>query len=598
MADTPPPLSTRQVWARACVRIAVIAAVFSLGLGGLLVVNTYHLRRGPENGKVRLVEARELLPLKTALREDPQNESLKQQIRQLDRQLRLEYFRREQLAARGRWLLLAGTAVFLAAMQLARHLRRPLLAPPRLSPRPADPVRTASLVARAATATTLALAGLTMAFFWGTTRQWQTNLTQTPATSPTVAGDTSSNDPAWFPGTAEVAANWPYFRGPAGAGITTLPNMPESWDGPSGKHVLWKSAVDLPGANSPIIWGQRVFLTGATAKHRELYCFDALTGAQLWKAPVGTPQSDRAEPPEVSEDTGFAAPTAATDGRRVFASFANGDIAGFTTEGKRLWARNLGTPENTYGHATSLTMWRNRVIVVFDQADAEAGKSKIMALDAATGNPVWSTPRPVANSWVSPILINHQGREQIITSADPWVIAYDPSTGKELWKANCMRGDVATSPTYANGLVYVACDQTCVAAIHPDGSGDVTEQKIAWKNEDSGLPDMCSMLCDGPRVYTLVFGVLHAFDALTGEHLWEYETEAKFQSSPALANGHLYLLTNEGVMIIGEASKDGFRKTASAELGEGAEASPVFAPGRIYLRGKKHLFCIGTKDGK
>ncbi len=179
-----------------------------------------------------------------------------------------------------------------------------------------------------------------------------------------------------------------------------------------------------------------------------------------------TPQSERAEPPEVMEDTGFAAPTAATDGRRVFAIFANGDIAGFTVDGKRLWARSLGTPENMYGHATSLTMWRNRVIVVFDQADAKAGKSKIMALDATTGEPVWSTPSAVANSWVSPIVIKHQGREQIITSADPWVIAYDPATGKELWQAKCMRGDVAPSPVYANDLVYVACDQTCIAA-HP-----------------------------------------------------------------------------------------------------------------------------------
>ena len=177
------------------------------------------------------------------------------------------------------------------------------------------------------------------------------------------------------------------------------------------------------------------------------------------------------------------------------------------------------------------------------------------------------------------------------------MIAYDPATGKESWKAKCMRGDVATSPTYANNLVYVACDQTCVAAIHPDGSGDVTETKIAWKYEDGGLPDMCSLLCDGPRVYSLIFGIFHGFDALTGEHLWEFDTKAKFQASPAMANGHIYLLTTAGVMIIGEGGKDGFKETSRATLGEATGASPAFAPGRIYLRGKKHLFCIGSKDG-
>ena len=346
----------------------------------------------------------------------------------------------------------------------------------------------------------------------------------------------------------------------------------------------------MPGENSPVVWGGQVFLTGANAKRREVCCFDGGSGALLWKEPVSTPNSMRAEPPEVMEDTGFAASTCATDGRRVFAIFANGDIAGFTATGQRLWARSLGTPENTYGHAASLTLWQNRVIVVFDQGDTKAGKSQIMALDATTGVPVWTTPRPVANSWVSPIIIKHQGREQIITAADPLVIAYEPATGKVLWQAKCLRGDVATSPTYANNLVYVACDQTCIAAINPDGSGDVTESKIVWRQEDAGLPDMCSLLCDGPRVYTLVFGVLHAFDALTGEHLWEHDTKAKFQASPTLINGRLSLLTTDGVMISGVADNAGFKETGRAAVGEACGASPAFAPGRIYLRSKKHLF--------
>lgn len=594
-----PEPSSKQIWARTCSRIALIAGVFSLVLGGLLIVNTLRLYRGPGSGKVRLVEARELAPLKTALRENPKNEALKQQIRQLDQQLRHEYFRREKLAGRGGWFLLAGAAVFLAALKLAGHLRRPPVPIPNISVRPADPQRTAALAAKAVTATTLALAGLTLGMFHDTGRQWQADPTAAPgAPAAAPAAGAAASDPAWFPSAAEVAANWPYFRGPNGSGITTLPKLPEAWDGAAGTNILWQTEIGLPGENSPVVWGNRVFLTGATAKRREVYCFDATNGALMWKEPVNTPQGDRTEAPEVMEDTGFAAPTAATDGRRVFASFANGDIAGFSAEGKRLWALNLGTPENTYGHATSLTLWRNRVIVVFDQAEAKSGKSKILALDAATGKQVWSTPRPVANSWVSPIVIEHQGREQVITAADPLVIAYDPATGKELWQAKCMKGDVAASPVFANNLVYVGSDQTCIAAIKPDGSGNVTDSHIAWKQEDSGLPDMCSMLCDGPRVYTLVFGILYAFDALTGKLLWEHDTKTTFQASPCIFNGRIHLLTTKGVMISGEAGQDGFKETGRAALGEGTGASPAFAPGRIYLRGKKHLFCIGTKDGK
>lgn len=594
--------SPRQLWARASMRTAQIAGVFSLALAILLVVNSYQLYRGPGHGKVRLVEARELLPLKTALRENPRDETLKQQIRQLDQQLRHEYFRRERLATRGGWVLLGGAGVFLAALKLARHLRRPRIPVPNISPRPADPTLAAARAARSVAGTALALAGLTTVVVWNAGRQWRSDLAPLAGPgSPAAANGapaTAAMDPAWFPSDAEIAANWPYFRGPAGAGITSLSGLPATWDGPTGKNVLWKSETGLPGANSPVVWGRHVFLTGATTKRREVSCYDSASGALLWKEPVSTPQGERAEAPEVTEDTGFAAPTAATDGRRVFAIFANGDIAGFTAEGKRLWARNLGTPENTYGHASSLTLWHNRVIVVYDQADAKAGKSKILALDSATGEPVWTTPRPVANSWVSPIVIKHQGREQIITSADPWVIAYDPATGKALWQAKCMRGDVAPSPSYANNLVYAACDQTCIAAIKPDGTGDVTDSHIAWQQEDAGLPDMSSLLCDGPHVYTLVFGVLHAFDALTGDHLWQSDTKAKFQASPALVNGRILLLSTKGTAIFGEFATDGFKETGRAELGEAAAASPAFAPGRIYLRGKKHLFCIGTKDGK
>lgn len=594
-----PVSPSREVWARACSRVALIAGILSLVLGALMVVNTIRLHRGPGNGKVRLVEARELAPLKTALREDPKNESIKKQIRQLDQQLRQDYFRREKLAGRGAWILLGSAVVFLAALKLASHLRRPPVPLPNLSLRPADPVLGAALAAKAVTGTALGLAGLTLALVWDASGQWQGVLTKTTTAGSPATGAATANDPNWYPSAEEIAKNWPYFRGPDGSGIVTMPNLPDTWDGASGKNILWQTEIGLPGENSPVVWGKRIYLTGATAKNREVYCFDADTGAQLWKAAVGTPQGERAEPPEVMEDTGFAASTAATDGRRVFAIFANGDVAGISADGKRLWARSLGVPENAYGHATSLTLWHNRVIVVYDQADAKAGKSKIMALDAATGEPVWSTPRAVANSWVSPIIIKHEGREQIITSADPLVIAYDPATGNELWKAKCMRGDVATSPVYANGLVYVGCDQTCVAGIKPDGSGDVTTSKIAWKQEDEGLPDLCSLSCDGPRVYSLVFGVLHAMDALTGEHLWQQENgKLKFQASPSLVNGRIYLLATNGVMLMGEAGKDGFKETGRAELGEGTGASPAFAAGRIYLRGKKHLFCIGTKDGK
>ena len=586
--------SSRQILAQACGRVAWISGAFSFFLGAMLIVNSYQLHHGLGNGKMRLVESREIQPLKAALRNDPKNDGLKQQIRTLDQQLRHDYFRRELMADRGSWLLLGSATLFIISLQGAMRLRRPALDIPVISARPEDPVRTAALAAKAVTGTSLGLAGLAIALFWSSTSHWQDDPTSPHSPTP----QTSSISPAEkFPSNKEIANNWPYFRGPAGAGNTTLTNLPATWDGATGKNILWKTEIGLPGHNSPVVWGNRVFLTGATAKRREVYCLDTATGSLVWKEPVSTPQNERAQPPEVGEETGFAAPTAATDGRHVCAIFANGDIASFTTEGKLLWAHNLGTVESMYGYASSLTMWQNLIIVVLDQGDASAAKSKIMAMDVVTGETVWSTSRPVPNSWASPIVITRNGSDQIITSADPWVISYDPATGKELWKAQCMRGDVATSPTFANDLVYVGCDQSCVAAIKADGSGDVTESKIAWKNEDTGLPDLCSLLCDGPQVYTLAHGVLYAFDAQTGQSLWSKKTDGEFQASPACVNGKIHLLTTEGVTIIGEATREGFKETGRATLGEKAGASPAFAPGRIYLRGKRHLFCIGIKDG-
>ena len=156
------------------------------------------------------------------------------------------------------------------------------------------------------------------------------------------------------PSDAEIAKAWPRFRGPGGLGISAYTNVPDAWDAASGKGIVWKTPVPLPGNNSPVVWGKRVFLSGADKHRREVYCFDADSGKLVWRQNVpGTPQST-AKPPEVTDDTGYAAPTTATDGRRVFAIFANGDLAAFDVSGKPAWAKSLGIPENSYGHASSL----------------------------------------------------------------------------------------------------------------------------------------------------------------------------------------------------------------------------------------------------
>jgi outer membrane protein assembly factor BamB len=294
------------------------------------------------------------------------------------------------------------------------------------------------------------------------------------------------------------------------------------------------------------------------------------------------------------EDTGFAAPTPVTDGERVYAIFANGDVVCLDFDGNRVWTRNLGIPDNVYGYASSLAMYRNLLLVLFDQGGADDDLSQLMALDAPSGQTEWQTRRPIPNSWASPIVIHSGQREELITCGNPWVIAYEPVTGKELWRAKCLGGDVAPSPIFASGLVFVANEYACVAAIRVGGEGDVTETHVAWTAED-GLPSICSPLSNGELVFLLASnGVLTCYDTQDGNKVWEQDLEVSFKASPSLVEDKIYLMSEEGVMFIVAAAR-GYRELGRAELGERANTSPAFMDGRIYIRGKKNLYCIGKQ---
>ncbi len=334
-------------------------------------------------------------------------------------------------------------------------------------------------------------------------------------------------------------------------------------------------------------------MTGATDKQRQVYCFDA-TGKLLWQSDMPATPAAAAKPPEVMGDTGFASSTPATDGQRVYAMFAIGDVAAFDFSGKMVWSRSLGIPKNSYGHATSLAMVRNLLLIQFDQATAKEGKSKLLALDAATGNTVWETPRPVPNSWATPIVVDWKGQEQIITAGDPWAIAYQVADGKEIWRAKCLGSDVAVSPVFVDGVAFIGNANAKLAAIRVDGRGDVTETHILWIAED-GLPDTCSPLATSQYVLLLASsGTLTCYETKTGKKWWEHDFESGFKASPTLVGTNVYLLGDEGKVWIVEPTPTECKIVGEAALGEPCAASPAFLNGRIYLRGKDYLYCIGT----
>ena len=575
---------------RIAARTAVVAGVFSVVVCVALTVD-YARRHGDDP-----LDSPEFLALKQSLAENPRDEQLKERIRALDLTLRQQYFRHRMFTHAGGVLLLLGVAVFLGASRSAATLRRKLPMP-ELVRSPQDTETAANGVARWGVAGLAAvLAATAVALGLGLRTELPENAESLAATlHPTEAKmdeQVPAAAPVDLPTDEEIAKYWPRFRGPDGSGISAYTNLPTAWDAASGEGIRWKTKVPLEGNNSPVVWANRVFLTGASEKRREVYCFDADSGKLLWsKEAPGTPQST-AKPPKVMEDTGFAAPTVATDGRRVYAMFANGDVVALDFAGNVAWSRSLGIPDNAYGHATSLVMYKNLLLIQFDQASVKDEKSKVLALDATTGNTVWEVPRRVPNSWATPLLIRHAGRDQLITTADPWVIAYAPADGKELWRARCLSGDQGVSPVFVDGLLQVGNEYCQWSAIRVDGEGDVTKTHVVWTGED-GLPDTVSPLSTGEFLLTMLnYGTITCYDAKKGDVLWEEEIEADFTSSPSLVGNRVYLFSKKGKGWILEPTREACKHVAETGLGEACVTSPALQDGRIYIRGNEHLFCL------
>ncbi|WP_372896754.1 PQQ-binding-like beta-propeller repeat protein [Stieleria sp.] len=579
---------------------AWVAGVFSTLVGVILVIDGMN-----RLDKVPL-EATSFVQLREQFLQQPDNDQLRQEIQALDLALRQEYFRELRFTERGSYLLLGGILVTLVFSKWAATLYRKL---PRPKPKLPGPDSDEVLSHRgpwAVAVVMLVLVGTAWAMKAGHQSMLPSTLDALASVHHPVGEQKSDGQDAVIepvlpemPSAAEMRANWPSFRGADGSGIASDHDAPTVWDGESGEGIVWKTAVPLPGVNSPIVWQDRVFLSGATAEERGVFCFDAGSGSLLWSADIAVDPTVAGQPIKTSDDTGYAAPTMATDGRLVFAMFADGQLVALDFAGNEMWTRSLGVPlRNNYGHASSLVTYQGSVIVQYDQGTSEDQLSKLMCFDGATGSPIWETIRATPASWSSPIVIEHDGQAQVITCCDPWVMAHSPSDGMELWRANCLeRVEVGPSPVYSDGIVYAGNDTAIYAAIRVDGSGDVTETHVQW-TADYGLPDTCSPLVTDEFVLTLAsYGTLFCFDKQKGgEPLWEEDFGADFLSSPSLVGERVYLFGRDGTAWVVEPTGEACNRISEAQLGEECVTCPAFHQGRIFIRGSEHLFCIGSAN--
>jgi outer membrane protein assembly factor BamB len=379
------------------------------------------------------------------------------------------------------------------------------------------------------------------------------------------------------------------FRGADGSGCTHFKGVPTEWNEKEKKNFLWRTRLPLGGLASPIAYGDKVLVVGASRARRELYCLSAKDGALLWTGAYKSSPKASTKYPVFDDLAAFmhAAATPATDGRTVYAIYANGELAAFElASGKNLWSRVIGaTDKNTYGLSGSLLVYKDSVIVQFDS------KNSLLARYDRAGKEIWKTARKDC-TWSSPILIvTADGGYQIVTNGDPETCGWDPETGKKLWKVEAVSGEIAPSPIYAGGLVWTSFKGCGILGIDPV-SGKLKHEIIELEN--GNITDANSLCTDGAYVYQFVDKLLTCIDVKSGRVVYEKAVDCiASYASPFVNDGKLYLPGN-GNWLIGSAGKK-FKVVGKGRIAERTDANPTVAPGRIYIRTKTGVCAIGAR---
>lgn len=431
----------------------------------------------------------------------------------------------------------------------------------------------------------------------------------------------------WPPaGASGTASNWPQWRGPESSGVSPEKDLPIEWD--ATKNVQWRTSIPGRGHSSPIVWGKQIFLTtsvegpvvpGATApvhliqgkawKHPDSVGADRHhtlkvlslhrdTGKVLWErtAYEGTIYDDR------HRKNTYATPTPVTDGRYVFAYFGSEGLYAYDFVGKLIWKVALGQlPTMGMGVGTSPVLYENLVIVQCDREEGE--NSFIVALDKKTGKEVWRMARKVQVSWSTPIVARTAQRAELVTSGNEFVIAYDPATGAELWRTRGVDSNAIPSPVAGHGLVYISAGFPAkrVMAIRLGGSADLTDTPdVVWKY-DKGTAYVPSPLLYGDYLYLVTDkGILTCLDARTGEVKYQggrVPVPATFTASLLAFDGKIFQFSEDGDTFVIKAGP-AHEVLRTNSLDEPIYSTPAVSAGKIFIRGEKYLYCIGSRAGK
>jgi outer membrane protein assembly factor BamB len=393
-------------------------------------------------------------------------------------------------------------------------------------------------------------------------------------------------------------ADWTEFRGPTGQGLVTRGELPTTWG--KDKNIAWKQAIPGKGWSSPIVAGGRVYLTTAVPVKDsndlslEALCLDAANGAILWEKEVF--RQDGKKSPPIHAKNSHASPTALICGERLFVHFGHQGTACLNLKGEVIW-KNTSLPyAPVHGNGGSPILVDDLLVFNCDGGDQRF----VAALDVADGKVRWKTDRTVETdrnfSFGTPLLVEVNGRKQIISPGSGGVTAYDPANGKEIWWVRYSGYSVIPRPVYGHGLVLVCTgyDRPSLLAIRADGKGDVTNTHVVWKT-NKAVPHAPSPLLVGEELYTVSdSGQACCRDARTGQVHWQERLGGSYSASPLWAGGKLYFQSEQGNTAVVRAAKQ-FSLVAKNALGERSLASPAAADGALFIRTDQHLYRIGAR---
>ena len=442
---------------------------------------------------------------------------------------------------------------------------------------------------------------------------------------------------AWVQSPSQATGeNWPQWRGPYQTGVSDAENLPTTWSGT--ENIVWKTALPAWSGGTPIVWGDKIFLTSPTQGTGEvttqppeprrgrrgrrggrgggrspggdellLLCISRTGGDIVWQRELDTGN-------QLHRKGNDSSPSPVTDGKHVWVVTGTGAVAAFDMEGKEAWKRNLqddyGKFGLNWGYASSPLLYDRMLIIEVLHGYRTDDPSYIVAFDASSGREMWRQERSTdafaesPDAYTTPALLEHNGTTQIVISGGDYVTGHNPETGKEIWRSGGLNPHqegnyrVVGSPLVVEGIIYAPTRKRPLLALRAGGTGDITDSHLLWKWEGAGAPDVPTPVCDGTHFYMVDDrGLATCLNAKTGEVVWGPERTAQgtVSASPILADGKLYITNEYGITTV-IAAGPAFKILATNELdGSYTLSSPAVSGSNLFIRTGTHLYCIGTE---